>query len=147
MDPPWAVFGQRRLVGGVLGTRFFATRRSDRLQRNSTGPVLTARVEPDKDGSAIYCSFRPQLFMIVVAIWAVFALLFGGGAWISSVGKLISGDFSANSWLEFSFPLGFLAFASLFIFLYRQQFSADRAFLISSVRRAVDPEAGVVLYE
>jgi len=146
-DPPWAVFGQKRLIGGVLGKWFFAHKRPELFQRNSTGPVLSARVEPGPEGAVIYCSFRPQVFMILVAIWVVFAARIVISAGISGVRKVISGDLSINSWLECLIPIAFLAFAAFFIFLYRNQSAADRSFLLNAVRRAVDEAASLAVDE
>ena len=147
MDPPWAVFGQRRLVGGVLGTRFFATIRPEMLKGVSTGPVLTARVEPDKDGAVIRCAFRPPLFMIFLAMLTVLIVCLYGATWLKHVGALISGDQSQRNWSEVLRPLTYLALVRTLAFLVRQQYSNDPDVLISRIRRAVDPEAGVILYE
>ena len=60
---------------------------------------------------------------------------------------LISGDMSQRNWSEVLRPLGYLALVRTLAFLVRQQYSNDPDVLISRIRRAVDPEADVLLYE
>jgi hypothetical protein len=133
MDPPWKIFGRRRLIGWVLGNRFYAYKRRQLFERNTSNSMLTVRVEPDKDGAIIYCSFRPPV--MAYAILLIWMVLFTS-ATIATIDLNV---------LAIQFVL-FIVFIIMFELL-RRLFQDDQAFLISSVRRAVDPEAGVFLYE
>ena len=132
-DPPWKVFGRKRLIGWVLGNRFYAYKRRQLLERNTSLSMLTVRVEPDKDGAIIYCSFRPPATAYaIVLIWM--------GLFTSATIATIDFHILVIQFVLFIFVIVMLE-------LLRKLFQDDQAFLISSVRRAVDPEAGVFLYE
>jgi len=138
-DSPFKLFGNKPIIGGVSGTRFFARKRLPLFFRNSFQPQLTARIEEEAGGAVVYCSFALSPFVIGFLIFWVGSVIFmGSSVAIASLSELSRPSPSGGAWMGVFAPVIMLVFAGILTCAGWWFSSNDKDFLIGMVSRTIE---------
>jgi len=144
-DSPFNLFGNKPIIGGVSGTRFFARKRLPLFFHNSFQPRLTARLEEEAGGAVVYCSFALSPFVIGFLIfWVGFM---GGSVAIASLSELSRPSPSEGAWMGVFAPVFMLVFMGVLTGASWWFSSNDKDFLIGIVSRTIEVKPDCIQLE
>jgi hypothetical protein len=145
-DSPFNLFGNKPIIGGVSGTRFFARKRLPIFFRNSFQPQLTARLEEEAGGAVVYCSFALSTFVIGFLIfWVATVIFMGGSVAIASLSELSRP--SEGAWMGVFAPVFMLVFMGVLTAAGWWFSSNDKDFLIGMVSRTIEVKPDCIQLE
>jgi hypothetical protein len=147
-DSPFNLFGNKPIIGGVSGNRFFARKRPPLFFRNSFQPRLTARLEEEAGGAVVYCSFAFSPFVIGFLIFWVGTVIFmGGSVAIASLSELSRPSPPEGAWMGVFASVFMLVFMGLLTGAGWWFSSNDKDFLIGMVSRTIEVKPDCIQLE